>query len=343
MSARLRPIARLGGRTTGHGGSLSLAGSRFAWFNTIERRNEGGGRKIVGPSGLDGAARARLSAPRPPLAGLTLDRPRVMGILNVTPDSFSDGGDFTSTAAAVSRARAMAAQGVDIIDIGGESTRPGAVEVSVPEEIERTAPLIAEIRSAGVTTPISIDTRKAKVAAAALDAGADIVNDVSAFTYDPDLAGLCAMRAVPVILMHAKGTPATMQNAPQYEDVTREVIDFLEERIVFAKGQGIARDKIITDPGIGFGKTRAHNMTLLKDLAVLHDLGAPVLLGASRKRFIGEIGDAPVAKDRLGGSLAVAMHGAGQGVHILRVHDTEATIQALRLFAALHSQETEDE
>lgn len=342
MTARLRPIARLGGRSTGHGGSLALAGSPYAWFNTIERRRDDGSRQVIGPSGLDAATRARLSRPRPPLAGLGLDRLRVMGILNVTPDSFSDGGDYARRAAAVARARQMAEEGVDIIDIGGESTRPGAAEVTVAEEIARTAPLIAQIRAAGITTPISIDTRKSAVAEAALDEGADIVNDVAAFTFDPELAGLCATRAVPVILMHAKGTPETMQRDPTYADVTAEVLDFLEERIVFAEGQGIARDRIVTDPGIGFGKTQAHNLTLLRDLAALHDLGAPVLLGASRKRFIGAIGGATEAKDRLGGSLAVALHGVSQGVHFLRVHDTEATIQALRLFAALNTETTED-
>ncbi len=343
MTLRLRPVARLGARSAGHGGNLAVAGSRLAWFTSIERRAEDGRTRVIGPSGLDAAARARLSAPRPALCGLELDRPRVMGILNVTPDSFSDGGDFAAREAAVARAHAMAEEGVDIIDIGGESTRPGAAPVALGEEIARTAPLIAEIRAAGIATPISIDTRKSAVAEAALDAGADIVNDVAAFTFDPELAGLCASRGVPVIVMHAKGTPETMQLGPSYTDVTSEVLDFLEERIVFAEGQGVSRSQIVTDPGIGFGKTRDHNLTLLKDLAALHDLGAPVLLGASRKRFIGDIGGAGAAKDRLGGSLAVALHGAAQGVHILRVHDTQATIQALRLFAALNAQETKDE
>ncbi len=343
MSPRFRPIARVGGRSAGHGGSLAVAGSRVAWFNTVERRAGDGSTRTIGPSGLNGAARNRLSSLRPPVCGLSLDRPRVMGILNVTPDSFSDGGDYATRASAVARARAMAEDGVDIIDIGGESTRPGAVAVSVADEIDRTAPLIAEIRAAGITTPISIDTRKSAVAEAALDAGADLVNDVAAFTFDPELAGLCASRRVPVIVMHAKGTPETMQRDPTYDDVTVEVTDFLEERIDYAVGQGIDRDRIIIDPGIGFGKTLEHNLRLLKDLAVLHDLGAPLLLGASRKRFIGAIGDAPDAKDRLGGSLAVALHGAQQGVHILRVHDTQATMQALRLFAALNEDETRDE
>lgn len=347
MTARFRPIPRLGpdlsGQTgqTGQTGRLSLAGSRFAWFDTLERHAPDGSVSALGLAGLDAATRARLSEPRPPLAGLSLDRPRVMGIVNTTPDSFSDGGDFSALSAGVARAKEMAAEGVDIIDIGGESTRPGAAEVPVAEEIARTAPLIAEIRAAGIATAISIDTRKAAVAEAALNAGADIVNDVAAFTFDPALAGLCAARRVPVVLMHAQGRPETMQQAPAYANVTREVFDFLEERIEYAVSQGIDRARIIADPGIGFGKTTAHNLQLIRDLALFHDLGAPVLLGVSRKRFIGEIGGAPEARDRLGGSLALALHGAEHGVQILRVHDTGATLQALRLFAALHGGPTD--
>ena len=203
--------------------------------------------------------------------------------------------------------------------------------------------VIRAIREAGITTPISIDTRKTGVAEAALDAGANMVNDVAAFSFDAELAGLVAERGVPVCLMHAKGTPATMQDAPRYDDVLGEVLDFLAERIAFAEAAGIGRDRIVTDPGIGFGKTQAHNLTLLRGLSAFHDLGVPVLLGASRKRFIGAIGAAPEARDRMAGSLAVALDAAARGVHILRVHDTEATIQALRLFAALNTDEAENE
>lgn len=339
MTLRYRPIPRLGRASGGHGGSLPLAGSRTAWFNTIERRAEDGSTKVISPGGLNAAGRNRLSGLRPDLCGLTLDRPRVMGILNTTPDSFSDGGDYARVEVAVARALAMAAEGVDIIDIGGESTRPGAQEVPVDEEIARTAPVIRALRDSGVATPLSIDTRKAGVAEAALDAGADIVNDVAAFSFDPELAALCAERDVPVILMHAQGLPEHMQDNPEYGDVVEEVLNFLEERISYAEGQGLARERIITDPGIGFGKTRAHNIALLENLSAFHDLGLPVLLGASRKRFIGAIGQAPEAKDRLGGSLAVALHGAAQGMQILRVHDTADTIQALRLFEALNGAE----
>ncbi|EAQ14858.1 dihydropteroate synthase [Maritimibacter alkaliphilus HTCC2654] len=316
--SRSEPIARRGSRRDT---ALPLAGLRGAWFD-----------EVLGPDDAD--VRARLSAPRPDLCGLTLDRPRVMGILNVTPDSFSDGGDHAGFDAAVKRGIAMAGE-ADIIDIGGESTRPGAEEVAVDEEIRRTVPVIEALRGAGVTTPISIDTRKARVAEAALDAGANIVNDVSAFEFDPELADLTAEHDVPVCLMHAKGLPDTMQDNPSYEDVVGEVMDHLERRIGFAVDRGVKRDRIITDPGIGFGKTLEHNLELLRHLTLLHDFGLPVLLGVSRKRFIGTIGHAPEAKDRLGGSLAIALHGAAQGMHIIRVHDTRETTQALALMAAL--------
>nr|WP_237693237.1 dihydropteroate synthase [Octadecabacter algicola] len=278
--------------------------------------------------------RERISAPRTPLCGLTLDRPRIMGILNVTPDSFSDGGDLATVNQAVARARLMA-QDADILDIGGESTRPGAVEVDVQEEVTRTAPVIRAIRDAGITTPISIDTRKAAVAAAALAAGADMVNDVTALRFDPDMAAVVADAAVPVCLMHSVETPVTMQDDPKYDDVVLDVFDHLAERIECAVSAGISHDLIITDPGIGFGKTLQHNVTLLRHLAIYHDLGLPILLGASRKRFIGTISETDVAADRMAGSVAVALHGAAQGVQILRVHDTKETRQALSLQKAL--------
>ena len=284
---------------------------------------------------------ARLTASRAPLAGLTMDRPRIMGILNITPDSFSDGGDLATVTAAVDRARMMATV-ADILDIGGESTRPGAVEVAVSAEIGRVVPVIAAIRDAGITTPISVDTRKAAVAEAALRAGANMVNDVSALQFDPDMAALVAGAGVPVCLMHAQGDPATMQADPRYADVMHEVYRFLEERIDAAGAAGIAPDKIIIDPGIGFGKTLQHNVTLLRDIAVLHGLGKVILLGASRKRFIGQIAGGAGAQDRLAGSLAVALHGAAQGVQILRVHDTEQTRQALSLQQAIAGMTIDD-
>lgn len=323
MTTYHQPIARSGNPRPE--GALPLAGSETVWWNeTLE----------TVASDIDAATRHRLSGLRAPLAGLPLDRPRIMGILNITPDSFSDGGQVFAVEAALDRARKMAAE-ADILDIGGESTRPGSAAVPEKDEISRVVPVIEAIRAAGITTPISIDTRKASVAAAALDAGADIVNDVAAMTYDSAMAGLVAERGVPVCLMHAQGDPETMQNDPRYDDVVRDVYDWLAERIEAAVSAGISRDKIIADPGIGFGKTLQHNVSLLQNLSIYHGLGCPILLGASRKRFIGTIGNAPDPLDRTAGSVAVALHGAAQAVQILRVHDTFETRQALSLQQAI--------
>ena len=272
-----------------------------------------------------------------PVAGLTMDRARIMGILNITPDSFSDGGELATMQGAVSRARGMVGI-ADILDIGGESTRPGAETVTIAAEIGRVVPVIDAIRHAGLTIPISVDTRKAAVALAALRAGANMINDVSALRYDPDMAHVAAEAGVPICLMHAQGDPATMQQDPRYDDVLSQVYSFLAERIETAVAAGIARDSIVIDPGIGFGKTLQHNVTLLRGIGRLHGLGRPVLLGASRKRFIGQIGGGSDAHDRLAGSIAVALHGAAQGVQILRVHDTFETRQALSLQQALTGQ-----
>ncbi|WP_323008153.1 dihydropteroate synthase [Pseudorhodobacter sp.] len=336
MTVRYCPLARLGPRVASED-DYALAGSAYVRFDAVTQTEDGQGGDVLRASSLSEPDRARLSAPRALLCGLALDRPRIMGIVNVTPDSFSDGGDVTTVRGAVARAQAM--QAADILDIGGESTRPGAETVAVAEEIRRIVPVIVAIREAGITTPISIDTRKAAVAEAALEAGADMVNDVSGFRYDPELADLVAARAVPVCLMHSKGDPATMQQDPRYGDVMHEVLEHLAERVAFACGRGVARDRIVVDPGIGFAKTQAHNLTLLKALAALHDLGLPVLLGASRKKFIGTIGGAGVAKDRMPGSLAVALHGAAMGMQILRVHDVAETAQALALWQAIHRAE----
>jgi dihydropteroate synthase len=262
-----------------------------------------------------------------------MDRPQIMGILNVTPDSFSDGGRFLDPAAALAQAQAMVAEGAALLDIGGESTRPGAAEVPVADEIARTEPVIAALRDAGV--PLSIDTRKAAVAQAALAAGAGIVNDVSALSLDAGMAGVVAAAKVPLVLMHARGTPATMQDAPLYDDVLLDVYDWLERRIAVAEAAGIARGRIVVDPGIGFGKTVAHNLALIRGLSLFHGLGCPVLLGASRKRFIGTISGEDKAGRRVAGSLAVALAGAAQGAQILRVHDVAETRAALALARAI--------
>jgi len=298
-------------------GALSLAGSAHVWF-----------------APQDGGT-VEVSKPRPILPHLPADRPLVMGIINVTPDSFSDGGTLRTMGDTLTRVRGMIAGGADILDIGGESTRPGAAEVSVTDEIARTAPVIAALRDAGIATPVSIDTRKAHVAEAALRAGANMINDVSALTWDADMARVAAAANVPICLMHAQGTPQTMQADPRYDDVLTDVYDYLARRMDAALSAGIDPAHLIVDPGIGFGKTMTHNLTLLKGLSRFHTLNAPILLGASRKRFIGTLSGVENAADRLPGSLAVALMAAGQGAQILRVHDVAETVQALAVWRAL--------
>ena len=257
-----------------------------------------------------------------------------MGILNTTPDSFSDGGQFGNPASARAHAVRLLQEGADIIDIGGESTRPGADLVALEEEISRTKPTILDLRQVS-SLPLSIDTRKAPVAAAALEAGVDWINDVSALSFDSEMAQVAARSGAPLCLMHAPSDPKTMQQKAHYEDVLLDVYDYLAARIEFALSQGILRQNIIVDPGIGFGKTLEHNLALLRGLAVFHGLGCPILLGASRKRFIGTISGAEKAQDRMAGSVAVALAAAGQGAQILRVHDVRETVQALKLWAAV--------
>lgn len=315
-------------------GAETLAGG-WCWFDHVEWIERGGDKAIVPLSDVPRDVLNRLTAPRADIAGLTMDQPRIMGILNVTPDSFSDGGLFNAPQAALDQARVMVAEGADILDIGGESTRPGAAFVEADEEIARTAPVIAAIRQ-HENAPISIDTRKAPVAQAALEAGASLINDVAAFTFDPDMAQVTASAGVPCCLMHAQGDPETMQDAPQYDDVVLDVYDFLEARVALAETAGIRRDQIIVDPGIGFGKTLEHNLALLRNLSIFQSLGCGVLLGASRKRFISTLGNAPEARDRMPGSIAIALHGIRQGVQILRVHDTKATRQAISLHMAVN-------
>lgn len=315
-------------------GALPLAGG-WCWFSRVEVLRRDAAPEVVAASALSGEVRDRLSAPRANFGQLAMDRARIMGILNVTPDSFSDGGRFLAPEAAVRQARAMA-EAADVLDIGGESTRPGAAEVMVEDEVARTAPVIAALRAAGLIVPISVDTRKAAVAQAALAAGAGIVNDVAAMGFDPAMASVVAAARAPIILMHSIKTPATMQEDPRYENVLLDVFDFLKAKIAAAEAAGIARDRIMVDPGIGFGKTAAHNLALLQRLSLFHDLGVPILLGVSRKRFIGTIGQEELAERRMPGSVAVALAGVAQGVQMVRVHDVAETRQALRLWQAVN-------
>ena len=261
-------------------------------------------------------------------------RTLVMGVINATPDSFSDGGQFLSVDAALAQARRLIAQRADILDIGGESTRPGSDPVESGEELARVLPLIEAIRRES-SIAISIDTRKPEVARAAVAAGANCWNDVSALTFTPESMATAVALDVPVVLMHAQGDPKTMQQDPQYRDVTGEVLNFLVGRIGQAIQAGMKLSNIIVDPGIGFGKTLAHNLTLLRDMPRFVALGRPVLVGASRKRFIAALDQGAAVEDRLGGSIAAALYAAQQGAQILRVHDVAETRQALTVQKAL--------
>ncbi len=267
---------------------------------------------------------------------LDLSRPCVMGVLNVTPDSFSDGGDFFGAEDALRHAERLVAEGADIIDVGGESTRPGAASVSLQEEIERVVPVI-EALSALIAIPISVDTSKPEVMRAAVGAGAGMINDVRALRA-PGALKAAADAAVPVCLMHMQGQPRTMQEAPQYADVICEVGKFLRHRMDACAAAGIAAERLVLDPGFGFGKTLAHNLALLAGLEGLCSLGCPLLVGLSRKSMIGALTGRPV-DGRLAGSLAAAVLAVERGARLVRVHDVAATVDALRLAWALHCEE----
>jgi len=266
--------------------------------------------------------------------------PRVMGILNVTPDSFSDGGEFTSAEAAVLRGLAMVRQGAAIVDVGPESTRPGSIAVADGEQIRRAIPVIRGMRAAGMAAAISIDTRSARVATAAIEAGADMVNDVSALRDDAGMARVVADAGVEVVLMHRRGTAANMQvgGGPEYEDVIGEIKEFLRERVEFAVRAGIALEQIIVDPGIGFGKRVEDNLAVLRNVAVFVELGRPVLIGASRKRFLEAVLGLEEPRERDAASIACAMMAVMRGAAIVRVHDVAVTCQALNVMAAVRNE-----
>jgi dihydropteroate synthase len=335
----------------GHDGKVARLAGGLNWFAAVELIQIAGKKRIATEllpvEGIearfddDMAAQWKaLIAPRTQLhlgeRTIPLDQPQVMGIVNVTPDSFSDGGQFANAASAATAGGDMAVQGAAIVDVGGESTRPGAKPVWEGDEIERIAPVIRQLAAGGVA--VSADTRKADVMTAALEAGARMINDVSALTYDEHASDVIATAGVPVILMHHKGAPETMQDDPCYDDVLVEVYLWLEERIAAVATHGISRDKILVDPGFGFGKNVAHNLELMNGLALFHSLGVPLVVGASRKRTIGALsGEAP-ADRRLGGSIAFALKAAEQGVQVLRVHDVPETAQALRVWRGLKDQ-----
>ncbi len=266
---------------------------------------------------------------------IAFDRPLVMGIVNVTPDSFSDGGQFLQADHAVGHALKLIEEGADLIDIGGESSRPGAESVPIEDELQRVVPVVEQLRSQ-TEIPISVDTYKSEVAQAALAAGADIINDISALRMDPEMVRVLAQSGAPVILMHMLGTPATMQQSPHYTNCVEEISAFFVQRIAFAVQHGIARERIIVDPGIGFGKRLEDNLDLLGALHRFTQFGLPLLVGASRKSFISRVTGAQTSPtERLGGSIAAAVVARQRGANILRVHDVAATIEALKVAEAI--------
>lgn len=350
MRTLLRPTAFVDSPFGFDGQVARLAGG-LGWFSSVELLSVDYGKRLSAElvsvqdlqSRLDDDMEAqwtRLTSERTPLQlgqrTVRLDQPQVMGILNVTPDSFSDGGQFADASAASLAGSRMSEAGAAIIDVGGESTRPGAKPIWERDEVERIEPVIRQLASAGAA--VSADTRKADVMTAAIAAGARMVNDVSALTYDDRSAEIVAAASVPVVLMHHQGRPETMQQDPRYNDVVIEVYEWLEERIDAVEQAGVERSKVLIDIGFGFGKTVAHNLELMNNLALFHSLGCPLVVGASRKRSIGALSNEAPASDRLGGSLAFALKAAEQGVQLLRVHDVPETVQALKVWRGLRDQ-----
>lgn len=347
----LRPVGLLPREAWAKGAAVPLAGGAFSFAHgeLIVRRPAGTGvlrafaplTEVMAWGYERGAAVAArldtllgaLTRARPPFAGVDLDRPRLMGIVNVTPDSFSDGGRYFDPALAVAHGRALAAAGAEILDVGGESTRPGAAPVSIEDEIARVVPVIAALAQDGYC--VSVDTRHAAVMRAAVKAGAAIINDVSGLTGDPGSLDAAAESGAAVVLMHMQGEPGRMQDNPTYEDAALDVFDWLEAQVAACRAKGIDLDKLCVDPGIGFGKTLAHNMDLMRCAALFHGLGCAVLYGVSRKSFIGKLSDDAPPTARLPGSLAAGLEALNQGAQILRVHDVAETAQARAVWEAM--------
>jgi dihydropteroate synthase len=335
----------------GHDGKVARLAGGLSWFAAVElirvERDKRRSVELVPLEGIeqrfddDMAAQWQMitstrSALRLGERLIRLDQPQVMGIINVTPDSFSDGGRFADAGAAAAAGSDLAVQGAAIIDVGGESTRPGAKAVWEGDEIERVVPVIRQVAGSGAA--VSIDTRKADVMTAALEAGARMINDVSALSYDDRSLSVAAASGVPVVLVHHKGSPETMQDDPHYDDLLVEIYLWFENRVRDVKEAGVEQERILVDPGFGFGKKLTHNLELMNGLAMFHSLGCPLVIGASRKRTIGALsGEAP-AEQRLGGSIAFALKAAEQGVQLLRVHDVFETLQALRVWRGMRDQ-----
>ncbi len=345
----LRPVGLLPVAAWAAGAAVPLAGGRFAFATAelIVRRGSrierafaplseimawGWERGRAVAAALDGRL-AALTRARSPFGGLDLGRPRLMGIVNVTPDSFSDGGDFFDAAAAIAHGTALLEAGADLLDIGGESTRPGSAAVSPEEEEARVLPVIRHFAGRGAV--VSVDTRHPRVMAAALAAGARIVNDIAGLG-DPGSLPVVAGAGAPVVLMHMQGEPGTMQDNPVYEDAALDVFDWLEERVESCRRAGVPAERIAVDPGIGFGKTVEHNLQILRQTALYHGLGCAVLIALSRKAFIGRLSRGEPPKERLAGSLAAGLESLNQGAQILRVHDVGQTAQARAVWEGLH-------
>ncbi|MCM8739248.1 dihydropteroate synthase [Azospirillum sp. A1-3] len=350
----LRPVGLMPIAAWAKGAAVPLAGGRFA-FSTAELIVRDG--LHHGASRIDrafaplseimawGWERSRavaealdrqlgaLTRARASFAGLATDRPQIMGIVNVTPDSFSDGGDFFDPAAAIAHGEAMLAAGADILDIGGESTRPGAAPVPPEEEERRVLPVIRHFAAKGAT--VSVDTRHASVMESAAAAGARIVNDIAGLG-DPQALPVVARTVTPVVVMHMQGDPGTMQANPTYRDAALDVFDWLEERVARCVAAGVLAERIAVDPGIGFGKSTEHNMEILRHTSLYHALGCTVLIGLSRKGFIGRLSRGEPPKERLAGSLAAGLETLNQGAQILRVHDVAETAQARAVWEGLH-------
>jgi dihydropteroate synthase len=334
----------------GYDGKVARLAGGLNWFGAVELIHAGDRveTELVPVHGIEerfddamAAQWAALTGPRAPLKlgerTVRLDQPQVMGIVNITPDSFSDGGQFATAEQAVQAGFDAAQAGAAIVDVGGESTRPAAKPVWEGDEIERVEPVVRALAAGGVA--VSIDTRKAVVMERAAAAGARLINDVSALTWDHRSAEVVARSGLPVVLMHHQGSPETMQQNPVYpRGALVEVYLWLERRIAAAEAAGIARSSILIDPGIGFGKTVAQNLELMNGLALFHGLGCPLLLGASRKRTIGALHNEASADQRLGGSIALALKAAEQGAQLIRVHDVYETVQALKVWRGLRDQ-----
>ncbi len=333
MNEYFRPIINSDPKIPGN--ACVMQGTPF-WFTHAEKLTRHSEPELVLAKKIPDYILHNIIDQRAKICGLSFDIPRVMGILNVTPDSFSDGGKYSTLENATQHCMSMVSAGADIIDIGGESTRPGALEVETSEEISRVIPVIDRITNE-IAVPVSTDTRKSQVAKMAISSGATLVNDISGLTFDSKMGEFCIKHSVPVCIMHSQGLPETMQMEPTYRDVCLDIYDFLSQQIENLVNAGMQRKAIIVDPGIGFGKSLTHNVKLLQKISLFHGLGTPILIGVSRKKFIKTLAGLKENEDRMPGSISIALFARSQGVQIFRVHDVKETVQAMKLWHSVHA------